>query len=106
MSEKDIVADILARVEAAVMECLEKAGDIKQDTMDAVSAKIRALEKPVRRDYAGTEAYVAAREADFPARKAAAVTEASRTGRVAEAGSRHGIGRATMYRLLKTKQRR
>lgn len=100
--EIDIVTDILQRAMDVVRAELGPTG-LERATVETVIARIGALEKPVRRDYARTENYVAAREADFHARKAAAVAEASRTGRVAEAGSRHGISRATMYRLLSSR---
>lgn len=97
--EKDIVTDILQRAMDVVRAELGPAV-IERATLEVVIAHIGALEKPIRRDWRGASAYIAQRDADYPDRKAAALAEVQRTGRVAEAGSRHGISRATMYRLL------
>ncbi len=97
--EEDIVTDILQRAMDVVRSELGPAM-IERATLEMMIASIGALETPVRRDYAGTSPYIAARGTDFEIRKAAALAEVSRTGRVADAGNRHGISRATMYRLL------
>lgn len=97
--ENDIVTDILQRAMDVVRAELGPPM-VERTTLEAVIARIGALEKPVRHDWRGINAYIAARGTDFEMRKAAALAEVSRTGRVADAGNRHGISRATMYRLL------
>lgn len=98
--DKDILADILTRVESAVLVWMEKQGGFDQATKDAITAQIRAQEKPVRRDYARVDVYVAARGSDHAQAKAAALAEIKRTGKVA-AATRYGVSRATLYRMLK-----
>ncbi len=97
--EKDIVTDILQRAMDVVRAEMGPAG-LDRATAEVIIAQIGALEKPVRRDYARAEVYVAARSADHAQAKAAALEEVKRTGNVA-AASRHGISRATLYRMLK-----
>lgn len=95
--ENDIVTDILQRAMDVVRAELGPSG-LESATLDAVIARIGALEKPVRHDWRGT---VAQRNpAQVEQAKQAALDEVRRTGRVAEAGSRYGISRATLYRLL------
>jgi len=97
--DKDIVTDILARVDEAVRAYLKNDAGFEQSMMDAISAQIRAQEKPVRQHWGRSEAYVAARSAQHDAAKAEALAEVKRTGNVAHA-TRHGVSRATLYRLL------
>lgn len=103
--EKDIVSDILQRVELAVRTYLEThlqgTGGLEQGIADELAAQIRAQDTPVRQYWGKTEPYVAARPPSRAEARQRAVEEASRSGKVAEAGRRHGISRATMYRLLK-----
>lgn len=97
--EKDIVVDILQRAMDVVRAELGPAG-LDRVTVEALVARIGALEKPVRRDYARADVYVAARSSGHAQAKAAALEEVKRTGNVA-AATRHGVSRATLYRMLK-----
>ena len=100
--EKDIVTDILVRVEVAVRAYLKNDAGFEQSMMDAISAQIRAQERPVRQHWGRSEAYIAARSAQHDEAKAEALAEVKRTGKVAQA-TRHGVSRATLYRLLSKK---
>lgn len=97
--DADIVTDILTRVVDLVRA---ETGPAKLDTLtaEALIRHIGALEVPIRREWARQECYVAARPRRHEEAKAAALAEVQRTGRVAEASSRHGVSRATIYRLL------
>ena len=97
--ENDIVSDILQRAMAVVRAEMGPRG-IDRATVEVIVAHIGALEKPVRRDYARADVYVAARGSDHAEAKAAALAEIKRTGNVA-AATRHGVSRATLYRMLK-----
>lgn len=101
MTEKDtdIVTDILARAMDVVRAELAPAG-LDRATLETLIAHIGALEKPIRRDYARADVYVAARSSGHAEAKAVALAEVRRTGNVA-AATRHGVSRATLYRLLK-----
>ncbi|MEY2873737.1 MAG: hypothetical protein RLZZ373_1108 [Pseudomonadota bacterium] len=101
--EPDIVTDILQRAMDVVRAELGPAG-LDDATLETVIARIGALETPVRRDYARADVYIAARGSDFEAKKAAALAEVQRTGRVAEASSKHGISRRTLYNLLASRR--
>jgi hypothetical protein len=97
--DPDIVTDILQRAMAVVRAELAPAG-IDRLTIEALVTHIGALEKPVRRDYARADVYVAARSSGHAQAKALALEEVRRTGNVA-AATRHGVSRATLYRMLK-----
>ena len=97
--ERDIVTDILQRAVAVVRAELGPAG-LDRLTIETLVTHLGALEKPIRRDYARADVYVAARSADHHKAKAAALEEVRRTGNVA-AATRHGVSRATLYRALK-----
>jgi len=101
-AEKDIVTDILQRVTEVVRAELG-AKLMEQATLDQIIAHIGALEKPVRQVWGRSETYIAARsgahEQTLADAKAAALAEVRRTGNVAQA-TRHGVSRATLYRLL------
>ena len=97
--EKDIVTDILQRAMDVVRAEMGPAG-LDRATVELIVAHIGALEKPVRRDYARADVYVAARGPDHAQAKATALAEVRRTGNVA-AATRHGVSRATLYRMLK-----
>lgn len=101
MTEKDtdIVTDILQRAMAVVRAELGPAG-IDRLTVETLVTHIGALEKPIRRDYARADVYVAARSSSHAQAKATALEEVKRTGNVAQA-TRHGVSRATLYRMLK-----
>lgn len=100
--EKDIVTDILQRAIDVVRAEMGPRG-LDRATADALIAHIGALETPVRRDYARSDVYVAARSSSHRDAKAAALEEVRRTGNVAQA-TRHGISRATLYRMLKRRE--
>lgn len=99
--EKDIVTDILDRVEAAVRIYLQHDQGFEQSLVDAISAQIRAQDGAVRQHWGRSEAYVAARAPGREEAKRQALEEANRSGKPIEAATRWGISRATMYRLLK-----
>ncbi len=101
MTEKDpdIVTDILQRAMAVVRAELGPAG-LDRVTVETLITHIGALEMDVRRDYARADVYVAARGTGHAQAKAAALEEIKRTGNVA-AATRHGVSRATLYRMLK-----
>lgn len=113
MKEKDIVTDILGRVEAAVRDFVTKpefaamleelsrsGGGFESRIADQLAQQIKGVDEPVRRHWGRSEAYVPARRPDVEDAKARAVAEASRSGRVAEAAERHGVSRATIYRAM------
>jgi len=95
--EPDIVTDILQRAMDVVRAEMGPHG-LDRVTVESLVAHIGALEKPIRRDYARSKEYVAAN--DKHEAKVAALEEVRRTGKVAQA-TRHGVSRATLYRLLK-----
>lgn len=97
---KDIVTDILERVESALRNSLANDLGFEQSTVDAIAATVRAVDAPVRRDWARHDAYVPARAPVREESKRKAVEEAKRSGKVADAARRNGISRATIYRLL------
>lgn len=101
MKDKDIVADILSRIEAAVCEYLSNHQGFEQSMADAIAHQIRAQENPIRKHWGGTEPYVAARSREREQAKQKALEEVRRSGNVAEASSRYGVSRATMYRLMR-----
>ena len=97
MTDTDIVADILERACAIVRNEIS-ARQLDTLTAERLIEHILGLETPVRRHWRGR---VPQRDpAKVEAAKAAALAEVQRTGRVAEASSRHGVSRATIYRLL------
>lgn len=111
--EKDIVSDILGRAEQAVREFVSRpefmallselsqsGGGMEQRIADSLAQQIRAQDKPVRRHWGRSEAYVPARSPALEEAKRRALEEANLSGRPAEAASNNGISRATMYRLL------
>lgn len=100
--EKDIVTDILQRAMDVVRAEMGPSG-LDRATAEVLIAHIGALEVPVRRDYARADVYVAARSSGHRDAKAAALEEVRRTGNVAQA-TRHGVSRATLYRMLKRKE--
>lgn len=99
--EKDIVADIIDRAAAAVREYLGSSMGFEEQVIDVICQQIRAQERPARRYWGGANPYVAVQPRDKHEAKQRALEEAQRTGRIAEAADRHGISRATMYRMLK-----
>jgi transcriptional regulator of acetoin/glycerol metabolism len=101
VKEKDIVEDILSRAVAAVFEYLSNHQGFEQSMADAIAGQIRAKETKIRKDWGGSEPYVAARPAGIAEAKRRALEDAQKTGKVSDAASRHGISRATVYRLLR-----
>lgn len=99
--EKDIVTDILERVEAAVRDFCANDLGFEQQLADAIARQIRAQDQPVRRYWARSEAYVPARSPEKSEAQRKALEEARRTGRVRESAERNGVSRATLYRKLK-----
>lgn len=97
--EPDIVTDILQRAMDVVRAEIGPRG-LDRATAETLIAHIGALEMPVRRDYARADVYVAARGSDYAQARASALEEVRRTGNVAHA-TRHGVSRATLYRMLK-----
>lgn len=99
--EKDIVSDILQRAIDVVRAELGPAV-LDRVAVEALVLRIGALDRPVRQDYARTKPYIAERRGtpDIEAAKQAALAEVRRTGNVA-AATRHGVSRATLYRMLK-----
>lgn len=97
--EKDIVTDILGRCQAIV---LAELGPIDPLKAEDIARLIGAQDRPVRQDYARTKPYIAERRGtpDAEAAKQIALAEVRRTGNVA-AATRHGVSRATLYRMLK-----
>lgn len=98
--EKDIVADIIGRIDAALRQALANELGFEQSVVDEVSRVVRAQDAPVRQHWARSEAYVPARPPEKEEAKQRALEEVRRNGNVAEASSRHGVSRATLYRLL------
>lgn len=117
MKGLDIIADTLGRAERAVRDFVQRpefarlleeatksGGGLEQRIADEFAAQIRAQDKPVRQVWGGATAkYIAARPRPEPQRKAAALAEVMRTGNVMEAADRHGVSRATLYRMLSKK---
>ena len=101
MKQKDIVTDILDRIEEVAKQFLANEMGFEQSAVDALTQQIRAQDGNIRRDWGKNEPYVAARSPEKEAAKRRALEEVRRSGNVAEASSKHGISRATMYRLLK-----
>lgn len=101
MKENDIVADIIERAAAAVREYLASDMGFEQSFVEELCKQIQAQERPARAYWRGADPYVAIRPRKAPDEKQRALEEAKRTGRVAEVADRHGISRATMYRMLK-----
>lgn len=101
MKEIDIVADIIERAAAAVRDYLGSDMGFEASVIDEVCKHIWAQERPARSYWRGADPYVAERPRKAPDEKQRALDEAKRTGRVAEAADRHGISRATLYRMLK-----
>lgn len=111
--KEDIVTDILHRAEQAVRdyvqrpefaqmlsEILKSGGGMEQRIADGLAQQLRQQERPIRQHWHGARIeYVALRPTKE--KKAAAIEEVKRTGKVEEAAARNGISRATLYRLLK-----
>lgn len=99
--EKDIVTDILQRAMDVVRAEMGPAG-LDLATVEMLVAHIGALDRPVRHDWARTKPYIAEKRGtpDIEAAKQTALAEVRRTGNVA-AATRHGVSRATIYRMLK-----
>lgn len=98
--QEDIVTDVLTRLESAVLACLAEKNQ-PAHLKHGIVALIRSLDEPIRRDWKRRQYHVASRSAvAFDEAKAAALDEIKRTGNVANA-TRHGVSRATLYRLLK-----
>lgn len=100
MKDHDIVTDILSRVEIAVRVWAQDHG-VSAALIEAMVVEVRAQDRPIRKDWARCEPYIAARCPGMEDAKRRAIDEASKSGKIAEAASRNGISRATMYRLLK-----
>lgn len=95
--EEDIVSDILQRAMDVIRAEMGPAG-LDRITVETLVAHIGALERPVRLDWRDM---VAKRSmVQLEAAKIAALEEIRRTGNVA-AATRHGVSRATLYRMLK-----
>jgi transcriptional regulator of acetoin/glycerol metabolism len=89
----DFVSDCRATIERIA---------IRLGVSPQVAAMIAAeWDAHTRRDWGRCEPYIAARSPLQQEVKIAAIAEVRRTGKVAEAANRHGISRATMYRLIK-----
>jgi transcriptional regulator of acetoin/glycerol metabolism len=91
--EEDFVTDCRVSIERIAIK-LGVSGDVAA----LIAAEWDAV---TRSEWACCQPYIATRKTEFQDAKRRAVDEASRSGRVAEAAERHGISRATMYRLLK-----
>lgn len=112
MKGDDIVADILMRAEQAVREFVARpefalllrevstGGGLEQRIADSIAQQIRRQENPVRQFWSGAEVYIARRPRPDAGKKAAALEQVQRTGRVADAADSHGMSRATLYRML------
>jgi transcriptional regulator of acetoin/glycerol metabolism len=113
MKEKDIVADILGRVEQTIRafvnqpefkrllaEIAQTGGGMEQRIADMLAQQIQAQDPPVRRYWAGTEPYVPQRSPKQEDAKRKAIDEARRSGKVVEASTRYGVSRAALYRAL------
>lgn len=101
MKNKDIVTDILERIEQVARDYLANDLGFEQSAVDALTQQIRAQDRKIRKDWGKTEPYVAAKAPEKEEAKRLALADVQKSGNVAEASSRHGISRATMYRLLK-----
>lgn len=115
MKGEDIVTDILASAAQAVRdfvqrpefaqllhEALSSGGGLEQRIADSLAQQIKQQERHVRLVWGGADPYVPRRgPRPDDEKKQAALLEAQRTGRVAEAADRNGISRATLYRMLK-----
>lgn len=102
MKDKDIVTDILDRVELAVRERLAHDLGFEQTVVDAIAAAIRAQDMPVRRVWGRCDIYVPARSARaVEEAKQQAVSAARRGENIAEVARGTGLDRKTIYRLLR-----
>lgn len=114
--EKDIVADLLGRAERAVREFVERpefaqmlvelsrsGGGLEQRVADRLAEQIRNQDGAARQHWGRCDVYVPAKSPVKDDAKRRALEEARRSGRVEAAGSRHGISRSSMYRLLRGK---
>lgn len=113
--EKDIVTDLLGRAEQAVRAFVERpefvqmlvelarggGGGVEQRIADTLAEQIRSQDNAARRYWGRSDVYVPAKAPSKEEAKQRAIEEARRSGRVAEAGGRHGISRSAMYRMLK-----
>lgn len=98
---KDIVTDILERAAQVAMTYLANEMGFEQSAVDAISQQIMAQDSKIRQEWGKSKHYVPATAPGVEEAKQKALEELRRTGRVAETASKHGISRATMYRLLK-----
>ncbi len=114
MKGRDVIVDVITQASRAVRAFLEgpdfqrmlqdaaqSGGGMEQRLAEVLEQQIRTSAAPVRQHWARSDAYIAARDPDQEEARSRAVAEASRSGRVVEAATRHGISRATMYRLMK-----
>lgn len=115
MDHDDIVTDILSRVDSALQEYFRTKerqglatsapcddGVSQPEKIDGVTAIVWGVESDIRIHWGGADIYVSKRaQLGWSERKQLAIAEAGRTGRVADAGRRYGISRATMYRLVR-----
>ena len=99
--DKDIVSDILDRVDQALTDLLVNELGFEQSLADAISQRIQAQDTNIRRDWGSSKPYIEKRTLAEKARRKAALEEVDRTGKVAEASKKHGIARPTLYNLLK-----
>lgn len=113
MKEKDIIADILTRASQAVREfvsspefmntlneAITQGGGLEQRIADQLAGQILAQDQSVRRQWACGNPYVPAKSPQQEEAKRQALDEVKKTGRVAEAASKYGVSRATLYRAL------
>lgn len=116
--KEDIVSDILHRAEQAVRdyvkrpefaqmlsEILSGGGGMEQRLADGLAQQLRQQEWQIRQHWHGARIdYIPLQPRPTKERKkAAALDEAKRTGRVEEAAGNNGISRATLYRMLSRK---
>lgn len=91
------------------------SSDIIQDMIARLCAlqpdfpldKAARLEQELRRDWAGTEPYIAATTAEDRAARLAAALQAVQQGKPASAACKqHGVPRASLYRALEARAKR
>lgn len=87
--KKDIVSQLLDQV----LELSSRSGGSFDENMAL------EIERQIRREYGGDEVYIHQHHSRAK-RRQAALDEAKKTGKPLEAAKKHGISRASIYRLL------
>ncbi len=101
VTENDFVSDILERLATAVCSYLAGNHGVEQSKLDQIAQKIKGQSAPIRVYWKGCIIYIPGRLSGWEERKRRALEDARRTGQVSICASKHGVSRATLYRLLK-----